>query len=97
MLGTRTRKNRIVKKWHSRAILIDPGKTKITILNSHLKDSVEIKSNTGITSIQAIISIEEQNDILMENSDIDELFGTPVSFVLVDDQEEGALMNESRE
>jgi len=40
-----TKKNRAVKKWHSRAMVIDVSKTRITFINStELSDSKELGS-----------------------------------------------------
>jgi len=69
MLSSNTKKNKVIRKWHSKAMLIDPKRTKITIINaaaSNLNDSAEsiqtvddLKCNLAILEAPVIIDYAE--------------------------------------
>ena len=82
---SRTKRTGAAKKWHSKAMLVDPRKTKLTIINGERSDLAEAafeKSTVAASTefnIGAIVSCD-----FPDNSEIAaEIFGTPVSFVLV--------------
>ncbi|HEX9261798.1 MAG TPA: hypothetical protein VF893_04650 [Candidatus Bathyarchaeia archaeon] len=83
----RTKKYKAAINWHSRAMLVDPRKTRLTIINgerpelpegSFMKETIDAPATFNIAALLG--------DDFSEHTEImDEDFGTPVSFMLVDE------------
>jgi len=82
-----TKKSNASKNWHAKAMMVDPRKTKIIILDSQAAKSVETFCNIGTTNAPIIINSEGSiADDFAENTELlNEVFGTAVSAVLVED------------
>ena len=82
----RTKKTRAAKNWHSKAMLVDPRKTKLTIISSEPYSLIETACNLGEMDVSVMVDTETSNvDDFDENLGTpDEIPGTAVSFVLVD-------------
>ena len=81
----RTKSKKAVGKWHAKAMLVDPRKTKLTIINGERSDLAEtaFEKSTVTASTEFNVGGLVSCDF-PDNSEIAaEMFGTPVSFVLV--------------
>ncbi len=80
-------KRTATKKWHEKAMLVDPRKTKLTIINGERSDLVEIAFEKSKVAASGELNVDAPvSSNFSANSEIAaEIFGTPVSFVLVDE------------
>ncbi len=84
---SRTKRTGSVKKWHAKAMLVDPRKTKITIINGQRSDlAVPASEESPVSAsaepnVEAIVSCD-----FPDGSEVAaEIFGIPVSFTLVEE------------
>lgn len=85
MSSHHAKRSRTVKEWHSRAMLVDPKKTRIMIVTND-KEAFENRYYTDATFVTGIAGNNDSGeDKSAENlAMISEIFGTEVSFVPVD-------------
>jgi hypothetical protein len=86
MLGIGKKKNKTAKRWRSRAMLIDPKKTRITIIDQETQEDHESQHASSLISASRIEGVESsEQDVLVENKAImSEIFGIDVSFAPVE-------------
>ena len=87
MLKFHKKRELTVRNWHSRALLINLKKTKISIVGSETASPIEYAQSTGTTSIPYMTNNEGSDiDYFADNQTIiDAIFGATVSFVPVDE------------
>ena len=81
----RSKRSKTVTKWHSKAMLIDPKKTRITIVGSDADEfenryNMDTRFVTGTTGNKDSSAHNSAENLAI----ISEIFGTEVTFVLVD-------------
>ncbi len=84
---SRTKRPGAAKKWHSKAMLVDPRKTKLTIINGERPDLAETAFEKSPVTASAELNVNAPVSCdFPNNSEIaTEIFGTSVSFVLVEE------------
>lgn len=77
MLNSYKKKPKVIANWHSRALLIDPRKTKLTIISSETSSLIGSPSISGATGVPVTVNPEaSKNDDFEENIEpIDEIPG----------------------
>ncbi len=80
-------KRTAARNWHAKAMLVDPRKTSITIINGERSDLVEIafEKSQVTASVELNVDAPVSSDFSSNSEIAAEILGTPVSFVLVDE------------
>ncbi len=84
MLGFKTKKNQASANWRVRARLIDPRKTKLTIIRRDVTDVFDMAYDVQRDREQENAEVPKENQHLWKTETKEDL-GIPVSFKPVDD------------
>ncbi len=82
----RSKKMKAANKWRSRARLVDIRKIKLTIIQGETTNVIENKCKVVPVDPSAanITDVSNKNDFANNEAVLAEIFGTPVSFELID-------------
>ena len=89
MWASHSKKTKAAMKWHHSAMLVDPRKTKIIIINTENPKTDDIAGSAGTMDDCKVANVEtgarKIKDCFARNIEtLYEIFGTPVSFMLID-------------
>ncbi len=84
---SRPKRTGSVKKWHAKAMMVDPRKTKITIINGERSDLAETAFEKSPIAASAELNVyaSVSCDFPDDSQVAAEIFGTQVSFTLVEE------------